>query len=126
MEMDMIKKIVATATAALALTLSLPALAAGALAIDSNQGSQYGFAYDQPSTSQAEQRALSECGGNCQIVLRFSNGCAAYAADQAGGSTAYGWATASSGSAAQNRALSECQSKGGSSCVVRTWGCNSR
>ncbi len=99
--------------------------AAGALAIDSNQGDQYGFAYNHPSSAQADQRALSECGQGCQIVMRFSGSCAAYAADQSRGSTAYGWGTASSAGAAQNRALSECRSRG-NACMVRVWGCDNR
>ena len=118
-----------TVSAKLALAICISflggqAMAAGALAIDSNQGKQYGWADGYKTTSQAEQRALSECGAGCQIVLRFNNGCGAYAADQANRSTAYGWGTASSSAAAQNRALSECRSRGGSSCIVRAWGCN--
>ncbi len=112
----------------LALTLAVGAgqvLAAGALAIDSNQGDQYGFAYNHPSSGQAEQRALQECGGGCQIVLRFSNSCAAYATDQSRGSNAYGWGYASSAGAAQNRALSECRARG-NSCMVRVWGCDNQ
>lgn len=86
---------------ALAMTLSFfggQAMAAGALAIDSNQGSQYGFAHGYPNTSQASQRALNECGGGCQVVETFNSGCGAYAADQSRGSTAYGWATGSNAS----------------------------
>lgn len=98
--------------------------AAGALAIDGNQGDQYGFSYNYGSMQEAEQRALSECGYGCSIVLRFESGCGAYAADQNYGSSAYGWGTASSGGEAQSRALSECASRGGSSCMVRSWGCN--
>ena len=109
-----------------ALGLHGHALANGALAIDSNQGDQYGFSYNHPSMGAAEQRALSECGSGCSVVLRFSSGCAAYAADQARGSTAYGWGTAGSGGAAQSTAMNECRSRGGRSCQVRTWGCNSR
>lgn len=100
------------------------ALAAGALAIDSNQGPSYGWAEGYGSVGQAEQRALNECGGGCQVVLQYSSGCGAYAADQSGGSTANGWGTASSGGAAQSRAMSECQSRGGRSCVIRAWSCN--
>ena len=96
-------------------------MAAGALAIDSNQGSQYGFAHGYSNIGQAEQRALNECGNGCQVVLTFPSGCGAYAADQAENSTAYGWAT---GSNAQNRAISECQSRGGTSCIVRAWACD--
>lgn len=99
--------------------------AAGALAIDSNQGLQYGFAYDYPDLSQAQDRALSECGSNCEVVLNFENGCAAYAADQVNGSTAYGWGADFNAGNAQSRAISECQDRGGNACVVRSWGCNS-
>lgn len=112
--------------AVLAISLQGQAFANGALAIDSNQGDQYGFAYNHPSMGAAEQRALSECGSGCRIVMRFSSGCAAYAADQANGSTAYGWATAGSAGAAQGQAQSECRQRGGSSCTVRVWGCDSK
>lgn len=118
-----------TVAAGLAFALCVPffsghALAAGALAIDSNQGTQYGWADGYANIGEAEKRALSECGSGCQVVLRFNNGCGAYAADQSRGSTAYGWGTGTSSSAAQNRALSECRSRGGSSCIVRAHGCN--
>ncbi|WP_133513333.1 DUF4189 domain-containing protein [Candidatus Thiosymbion oneisti] len=101
------------------------ALANGALAIDGNQGSQYGFSYDYPTMSDARDRALQECGSGCYIVKTFSNGCAAYAADQAHGSTVYGWATASSSSRARSEALRYCGNYGGANCIVRVWGCNS-
>lgn len=102
------------------------AQAAGALAIDENQGDQYGFAYDYASISEASDRALAECGGNCSVVQVFESGCAAYAADQTAGSTIYGWATSSDGGDAQSQALQYCASYGGSQCVVRSWGCNSQ
>lgn len=117
--------VAAKLTFVLALTVSASqAMAAGALAIDSNQGGQWGWSYGQASISQAEQRALNECGSGCRVVLTYSSGCGAYAADQSNGASAYGWGTASSGSGAQNRAISECQSRGGRSCVVRAWSCN--
>lgn len=107
--------------------LSAPLVqAAGSLAIDSNQGDQYGFAYDYPSTSESDARALNECGAGCQVVQQFASGCAAYAADQAGGSSIYGWYTGSSASEVQSGALSECAAQGGTSCQVRVWGCNSQ
>lgn len=102
-------------------------MAAGALAIDTNQGDQWGWAVDYPSQTDADRRALNECGYGCSIVMRFSNTCAAYAADQAHGSTVYGWAHGySSSSGAQNGALSECRLRGGagSQCIVRVWGCD--
>ena len=101
------------------------AFAYGALAIDGNQGEQYGFSYNYSSSAEAESRALDECGSGCSIVNTFSNGCAAYAADQAYGSTAYGWGTASGSSQAQNTAMQYCRSNGGTQCIIRAWGCNS-
>jgi hypothetical protein len=113
------------------LTFALPlsffgghAMAAGALAINGNQGDQYGFVHGYPNISQAEQKAMSECGSGCRVALQFNSGCGAYAADQSGESTVYGWGTGSSSSAAQNRALSECQSKGGPNCIVRSYACD--
>lgn len=67
------------------------AVANGALAIDSNQGDQYGFSSNYPSREGAWFRALQECRYGCSIVMEFSTGCAAYAADQAYGSGVYGW-----------------------------------
>ncbi|MDB6060187.1 MAG: hypothetical protein JWM78_290 [Verrucomicrobiaceae bacterium] len=98
----------------------------GALAIDGNQGNQYGFSYNQPSMGAAQQVALSQCGSGCSVVEVFSNGCAAYAADQSQGSTVYGWGTGLNGGQAQNAALQYCSGNGGSQCVVRVWGCNAQ
>lgn len=102
------------------------ARAAGALAIDNNRGSAYGFSHDYANMGDAERRALSECGRNCRVVLRFQTGCGAYAADQSSGSSVYGWGTASSRDAAQNRAREECRRAGGRNCVLRAWACNAR
>lgn len=117
----------AAAKLAFALMLSFVgchAMAAGALAIDSLQGEKYGFSFNHPTSDQAEKRAMRECGSDCAVVLRFRAECGAYAADQAKGSNAYGWATGSTSSIVQQRALSECRDKGGSSCKVRSWGCD--
>ena len=102
----------------------------GALAIDSNQGPSWGWSIDYPSFQDAVKRALDECssdGSTCRVVLTFSNECAAYAADQSQGSTATGWAKGyTTSGAARNRALTECRQKGGTSCIVRSWGCTRR
>lgn len=100
------------------------AMAAGSLAIDTLQGEKYGFSFNHPSIDQADQRSMRECGADCSVVLRFGGECAAYAADQAKGSNAYGWGTGSTSSNTQARAMSECRAKGGSSCKVRAWGCD--
>jgi hypothetical protein len=106
-------------------TLPTHAFAIGALAIDSNQGARFGFAYDHASINDAESRALNECGNGCQVVKTFTSGCAAYAADQADGSSIYGWGTGSNPNYAQSNALNYCRNYGGSQCIVRSWGCNS-
>lgn len=121
--------IIKTAAARLAFALLLAlggsqAMAAGSLAIDTLQGEKYGFSFNHPSIDQADARATRECGGDCSVVLRFRAECAAYSADQAKGSNAYGWATGATSSAVQARANSECRAKGGSSCKVRAWGCD--
>lgn len=100
------------------------ATAAGSLAIDTLQGEKYGFSFNHPGSEPADQRALRECGADCSVVLRFRAECAAYSADQAKGSNAYGWATGATSSAVQQRANAECKSRGGSSCKVRAWGCD--
>ena len=118
-------KVLAFTVAGLIFAIPSLSLAAGALAIDENQGDQYGWAINYQTYAEAEQRAQRECGNGCRIVMRFSNTCAAYAADQAGRSTAYGWAYGySNSSGAQNGALAECQRHGGSYCIVRVWGCD--
>lgn len=117
----------AAARLGLVLILALaggPAMAAGSLAIDTLQGEKYGFSFNHPSIDQADQRAMRECGADCSVVMRFRAECAAYAADQAKGSNAYGWGTGATSGAVQQRALSECRGKGGSSCKVRAWGCD--
>ena len=96
----------------------------GALAIDERQGDQYGWAVNFETAGAARQRALSECGSGCAVVLTFER-CAAYAVDQDAGSTAFGWAESyDSAAGARQRALAECGSRGGSRCTVRAWGCN--
>lgn len=106
--------------------LSGHAVAAGAIAIDSAKGSRWGVAYDHPNMASAERRALSECGSGCKVVLRFPKGCGAYAIDRARGSTVYAWAGDNSRAAAERQAMAGCRSRGGTQCIIRAWGCNSR
>lgn len=100
------------------------ALANGALAIDTNQGPAFGVGRDYRTMAEAEQRALSECGRGCRVVVRFVSGCAAYSADQTRGSTVFGFARARSKAAAQAKADGYCRSYGGKRCQIRVWGCN--
>lgn len=109
----------------LAILAAQPALANGALAIDENQGDQWGWAVDYPDFQSARDRALQECGDGCSIVADFETGCSAYAADSAEGSTVWSWSLAVNRSTARDIALSECRKRGGTQCVIRAWGCNS-
>jgi hypothetical protein len=100
---------------------AVPALAAqwGALAYNSANGA-YGFSYNYASKYDADRRALNECGYGCQVVLRFGNGCAAYATGYDG---SYGWGHYPTRYAAEQRALAECSARGGG-CAIRVWACN--
>jgi len=101
----------------------LPAFAFGALAIRSNHGGQFGWARGYATKDEADEAALQECGANCTVVLQFWDGCGAYAADQDSNSTVFGWAVGHTRSEAENQAITECTSQGGSSCVVKVWSC---
>ena len=97
----------------------------GSLAIDSNQGSKWGYSYDYDTKRAAEARALKECGEGCRIVKSFESGCGAYAAAQESGGTAYGWGTAPTKKQSQATAMKYCKQYGGTDCIIRVWSCNS-
>jgi hypothetical protein len=99
--------------------------AIGALAIDHNQGPNYGFSYDHPNEQSARAAAVKACGANCKSIVVFRNTCSAFAADQIKGSTVYGWAYAPTSQAAQQSAMRFCQQYGGKKCLVRVWACES-
>ncbi len=106
------------------LTVTSNAFAWGSLAIDSNQGSAYGFSYDYATREAADGRALKECGYGCRIVGSFAQGCGAYAADQAPGGSAAGWGTGMVDSDAKATALGYCRQSGGTECIIRVWSCH--
>ena len=97
----------------------------GALAIDTDQGTAWGWAAGDATESAAQRAALDECGQGCAIVLTFRDGCAAYAADQEPGSSAYGWASEHTTQLeVTEAALDECARQGGTDCLVRVWACS--
>lgn len=102
----------------------------GALAIDRNNGFYYGWAYDQNSLAEAEQRALLECknrGGNGTVVLEWSGGgCAAYRTIKENVGTAYGWGLATTKEEADAIATKECLNRSnGIAADNFVWACNS-
>lgn len=98
----------------------------GALAIDSNHGSRWGYSHGYGSQSAAMGRALAECGGGCTVVVTFDRTCGAYAVDRTAGSSVYGWGLGTSRGRAEQTALGYCRSHGGRNCSIRVWGCDNR
>ena len=104
----------------------------GALAVDRKQGFVYGWAYDQPSRSEASDFAMNECSkrnGQCSVVVEFAGeGCASYHTLSAEDGSAYGWGTAATQGAAEARSLQECNAfaDGKASCSNHVWSCNSK
>ena len=99
----------------------------GALAIDSLKGSAWGWGVDYETLQGAEERVLRECRSeSCHVVMTFTNQCGALAADQTEGSTVYGWAKGSDAADTRARALARCSERGGTSCLIRAWGCTTR
>lgn len=107
----------------LGMALSGAAFGYGALAIDHNHGEAYGASYNHENQRRADRAALSECGHDCTVVVRYNTGCAAYAADQTRGSTVYGWAPGSTEQQAKRKAMRNCTSYGGHNCLIRVWSC---
>ncbi|MDE2889276.1 MAG: DUF4189 domain-containing protein [Gemmatimonadota bacterium] len=98
----------------------------GALAIETGQGTAWGWAIDAPSLQEAERHALAQCGGNCGVVMRFNGQCAAMAAGKDGDAIVFGWAKDPYEHRARNMAVNACAEKGGSLCMVQVAGCTSR
>ncbi len=102
-----------------------------ALAVDRSKGFVYGWSYDQPTRASAAQVALQECSerqGKCAVVVEFNGpGCAAYHTVSADDGSAYGWGTAQTQAAAEQRARLECDNFAGKPgmCGNQVWACNS-
>jgi tetratricopeptide (TPR) repeat protein len=101
------------------------ALAFGALAIDANEGTRHGAAFDQATVEAARARALAECGDGCTVVVAFRRFCAAYAADRTPGSRAWGRSGAPTQAEAERKALDNCRLYDGNACQVRLSACDS-
>lgn len=99
----------------------------GSLAIDANNGNQYGWAINYSSQQEANKKAISECekagGNNCSTVLWFEGGCAVYVIDK-NNPEIYGWGCANTQTEAENIAKNEAKARGGTNLIVRVWGCN--
>ncbi|HSM20027.1 MAG TPA: DUF4189 domain-containing protein [Hyphomicrobiales bacterium] len=105
---------------------SAAAWAWGAIAVSNKQASRWGYAYDSSTKQEAIDRALRNCGRNCQVVLTFARGCGAYAYGAYGKDTEYGTGVGSSRAAAEELALIDCEMMLWGECRIRVWACNSR
>jgi hypothetical protein len=101
-----------------------PVHAAGALAVGACAA--YGYAYDYPSSKDAQVAALEKCGGSCKKVVVTDKGCVAFAVDGHKPCGPHGYANAAKLGAAQNTALKQCYQYGGKDCVVRAWICDGK
>jgi len=98
--------------------------AVGALARNSRNNDGV-VVVDKPSKDAATHDAIRDlaCGSDCEIVITFQNACVAYAADHKANSTVYGYGRAADEHTAGERALDQCESRGGS-CTVMASGCD--
>ncbi|MCS6782001.1 MAG: DUF4189 domain-containing protein [Gloeomargarita sp. SKYBB_i_bin120] len=88
----------------------------GAIAIGKGR---FGYSYDWSTPSQAQQRALQECGSpDCKVVLTFSGGCGAVAEGQG----RIGIGTGKTRQLAEQAAIKVCNDP---TCQVTVWACNS-
>jgi hypothetical protein len=91
----------------------------GAIALG-RKSDRFGYSYDWQNPTQANQKALRECGSpDCQVVLTFHGGCGAVAE----GPSRTGLGTGKTRSLAEQAALQVCNEPG---CRVTVWACNSR
>ena len=112
------------ALAALALQFfAMPSHAEGALAVDSHKGGHFGFVANAKNSDQASKRVMQDCGDGCQVVVQFTQGCAAFAMDQGQAPRVYGWGMLKSMSDSQQRAMASCQMRGGQQCKIVASAC---
>jgi hypothetical protein len=98
--------------------------AAGALAVDSTQGTRYGWWAGSTGMDHAAAQALSSCGSGCSVVTQWDSGCAAFAADQAiNRGHIFASAAGPNAAVAQSNAYRACTDRGGLNCQVRVWAC---
>jgi hypothetical protein len=94
-----------------------------AIAYDENTGG-WGYSYDQLTEDLAKKAATSKCP-TCTVRLSWNQGCGALA-QSASKKNIMTAATGSTRLAAEGSAKADCVSKGGGSCNVVVWACNSK
>ena len=110
------------------IVLALPsasALAFGALYVNEDDPSNFGFTKDYQTPQGADRRAKRECGPNCSFKMRFDTGCAAYYTDTLSSTTKtyYGYGKGRNLNEAEDNASADCKRRGGNWCIGAAWGC---
>jgi hypothetical protein len=93
-----------------------------AIAYDEKTGG-WGYAYDQLTEDLAKTAATSKCG-SCTVRLSWNQGCGALAQSTTK-KNVMTTGTGTNRAAAEAAARTECVSKGGGTCNVLVWACNS-
>ena len=94
-----------------------------AIAFDENTGG-WGYSFDQLTEDLAKKAATSKCS-TCTVRLSWNQGCGALA-QSATKKNVMTAATGSNRPAAEGAARADCLSKGGGTCNVVVWACNSK
>ncbi len=93
-----------------------------AIAYDEKTGG-WGYSYDQLTEDLAKSAATSKCG-TCTVRLSWNQGCGALAQSTTK-KNVMTTGTGTNRTAAEAAAKAECTSKGGGTCNVLVWACNS-
>jgi hypothetical protein len=111
-----------SAVLGIAFCSSTPMRAAGALAV--GKCGVDGYSFNNATTQEAEDAALSNCGPGCRIVFTLRGNCAAFATDVNKSCGAEGWGSGTERGAAEDVAIHECINHGGEQCDVKRWVCD--
>ena len=93
-----------------------------AIAFDETTGG-WGYSFDQLTEDVAKQAATNKCG-TCTVRLTWNQGCGALAQSTTK-KNVMTTGTGSNRAAAEGAARSDCVSKGGGTCNILVWACNS-
>lgn len=97
----------------------------GALAIDTAEGTKFGWWAGASTKQHAATQALNSCGAGCRIVAQWQGGCTAYAVDRAIGRGHISFiGSGLNGQTARANATRGCSDRGGINCQVRVWACD--
>lgn len=98
----------------------------GAIAYD-RVNDAWGYAFNKNSEDAASAFALQKCaehGAACEVMVTFSDACAALAAGKQGTASIVASVISNTKEEAQSLAVTRCQALGGEGCEIRAWSCS--